>query len=294
MQKNLLSDANVVSMRVHEKPHVEAAIDFSNLAYNRIAKAQQVFPTLTAANEKVSVKEEAFDETDVDLRGRSFKTALTPNTISQHATTMSKLIGGAGNSFYKAKGVATQVNLTASNFLNLLPDAAAVLNSNNILVQNHSYGVGIENYYGEEAVAYDQQVTSNPKLSHVFSSGNSGNTNAADGLYKGLPFANLTGNFKHAKNVVVVTAVDSNLSVNNANSRGPTFDGRLKPELTAYGQGGTSEGAALTSGTITLMQQLYKSKFGIAADASMVKAILIATADDIAAKGIDYATGYGS
>lgn len=67
-----------------------------------------------------------------------------------------------------------QAHFTSSDFTNLLPDAATLFGSNNIHVQNHSYGVAIENYYGNEAYAYDQHVHQNPTLVHVFSAGNMG------------------------------------------------------------------------------------------------------------------------
>jgi hypothetical protein len=292
--EQLKADKNVRFTRVHEKPHVEAAIDFSNLAFNRISTAQQVFNTLKGTGINISVKEESIDPKDVDLIARTFSTPSSPKTISQHATTMAKLMGGAGNSFYKAKGVAPESMLTSSDFTNLFPDPIATLQANKIFVQNHSYGVGVETYYGDEATAYDLQVFNNPTMVHVFSSGNAGKSSPSEGRYKGSTFANLTGNFKQAKNVLVVTAVDSTLTRNELNSRGPAFDGRLKPELTAYGQGGTSEAAALTSGTVALIQQRYKQKFGTLPNASMVKAILIASADDLGSTGIDYTCGYGS
>jgi len=154
--------------------------------------------------------------------------------------------------------------------------------------------VGIENYYGNEAFAYDQQVSNNPALLHVFSAGNSGKLKPSSGTYMNMLAANLTGNFKQAKNVLVVNAVDTTLSVNTLNSRGPAFDGRLKPELTAYGQDGTSDAAALVSGLSLLIQEKHQLINQQAADASLIKAILIASADDIGPPGIDYVYGYGS
>lgn len=294
LKKRMEQDPNIIGIYAHEKPHVEASIDFTNPAFNRITTLQNKYPALTGVGSKISVKEENFDVTDVDLVGRTFTTSLTPSTTAQHATTMSVLIGGAGNSSAKGKGVATGVQLTATNFNNLLPDATSYFQSNNIYIQNHSYGVGIENYYGPEAAAYDQQVTDYPNLLHIFSAGNLGKSKPTAGVYKDFLYANLSGNFKQAKNVVLVNAVDSTLGINQQNSRGPAFDGRLKPELTAYGQGGTSEAAALTSGLATLLRERFIEKFSTAPSASLLKAILIASADDIGAKGIDFLYGYGS
>ncbi len=291
---SLKTDPNILFIDQHRRAVVESGLDYSNLSLNRIDKAHQFFPTINGTDYNISVKEQSFDPANIDLINRSFTTSLTPAAISQHATEMAILIGGAGNSSYRAIGVASQARFTSSDFSNLLPDAISIFNANNIHIQNHSYGVEIENYYGNEAFAYDQQVSQNPTLLHIFSAGNSGLSKPLSGIYSNMRFANLSGNFKQAKNVLVVNAVDTSLLLNNFNSRGPAFDGRVKPELTAYGQGGTSDAAALVSGIATLVQEKYRSIYNSLPAASMIKAILIASADDVGPKGIDYLYGYGS
>lgn len=288
------TDQNVQFMDVNRKPHTEGGFDFVNPSVNKINMVRNAYPELRGAGHNISIKEESFDETDIDLKERSFSTSVTPLIKSQHATTMTVLIAGAGNSSPQAAGVADHARFTASDFSNLMPDAAGLFVGHDIFIQNHSYGVGIENYYGNEAVAYDQQIWDNPSLVHIFSSGNSGNVKPTDGVYRDLLFANLTGTFKQSKNVLVVTAIDTSLSVNDLNSRGPAYDGRIKPELTAYGPGGTSEAAAITTGVGTLIQENYQQRYNQLPDASLVKAILIASSDDIGPKGIDFLTGYGN
>ncbi len=290
----LKNDPNVLFVETKRQPHTEGNFDLVNPSVNKINQARLAYPDLHGAGYNISIKEENFNEADIDLKGRSFKTSVTPSTISQHATIMAVLIGGAGNSSSLTNGLVNQVRVTASSFDNLMPDNNTVFTNNNILIQNHSYGVGIENYYGSEAFAYDQQVSDNPSLIHVFSSGNLGTAKPVDGTYKDLMFANLTGTFKQSKNVLVVSAIDTALQVNALNSRGPAYDGRLKPELTAYGPSGTSEAAALVTGTATLIQEKYQLKYNQLPNMAMVKAILIASADDIGAKGIEFATGYGN
>jgi hypothetical protein len=290
----LKEDSNILFVDVHQKPMEEAELDFSNMSFNRVTKVRQLMPGLSGLNQKISIKEQHFDSLNIDLKGRSFKTIAASSTSSQHATTMATLIAGGGNSSYHALGVAPQATFTSSDFSNLFPDDASVFNSNNIHLQNHSYGVGIENYYGNEAQAYDQQVMNNPTMLHVFSVGNSGQLQPPSGAYQGLSFATLTGNFKQAKNVLVINAVDTALTINQLNSRGPAFDGRLKPELTAYGQGGTSEATALVTGVCSLLQQNYFELYGKYPDASLVKAVLIASADDWGPAGIDFLYGYGN
>ncbi len=288
------NDYNITFVDYHATPKSEADFEFSNTSFNRISKVRQRMPAITGANEKISVKELRFDPNHPDLINRSFFTSISPVAISQHATNMAILIGGGGNSSYRTIGVAPKALLTSSDFANLFPDATSLFTSNSIAIQNHSYGIDIENYYGNEAAAYDQQVAQNTSLLHVFSAGNNGKSQPADGIYKNLPYANITGNFKQAKNVLVVNAVDSTLSISDLNSRGPAYDGRIKPELTAFGQGGTSDAAALVSGISTLIHQTYKQQHAQVPDAALVKSILIASADDLGTPGPDFLYGYGN
>jgi hypothetical protein len=290
----LRRDANVIFIDHHQRPKEEALFDYLNWSFNRVTKARHFFPDINGINQNVSIKEQGFDPLDINLINRTFTTTVTPTAISQHATTMTTLIGGGGNASPGSLGAAYQSRFTSSDFNNLFPDNSSIFNDNTIHVQNHSYGVGIENYYGNEASAYDKQIYDNPTILHVFSSGNSGKSKPSSGTYKNLEWANLTGNFKQSKNVLVVNAVDTSLLANMLNSRGPAFDGRLKPELTAFGFGGTSDAAAVVSGISLLIQEQYQLKYQKRPDASMVKAILIASADDIGREGIDYLYGYGN
>ncbi|PTB90617.1 hypothetical protein C9994_17090, partial [Marivirga lumbricoides] len=105
--------------------------------------------------------------------------------------------------------------------------------------------------------------------------------------------ANLTGNFKHAKNVLTVGSVDTTGNPILLSSKGPAHDGRVKPELTTYSMAGTSNSAALVSGTAILLQQLYKSQYNTAMPAALLKGLLINSADDVHNKGVDFSTGYG-
>jgi hypothetical protein len=290
----MASDQNILFIDIVQRATTEAGIDFVNPAFNRITKVHAVYPSLVGNNQNVSIKESSFDRDNIDLINRSFTTVLTPSDISQHATTMATLIAGGGNSSSKALGAVPSAQITSSSFATLLPDADEIFLENNIHLQNHSYGVLIENYYGNEAVAYDEQILYNPTLVHVFSAGNIGNTNPSAGTYASLPYANLSGNFKQAKNIISTTAVDTSFQVNMLNSKGPAYDGRLKPELAAYGQGGTSDAAATVTGITALMQDKYSAMHGSYPLTSTIKAVLIATADDIGPEGIDFIYGYGN
>ncbi|OGX85658.1 S8 family serine peptidase [Hymenobacter glacialis] len=281
---------------VADRPaHQERQLNNSDLSVNAIAAVHARFPELAGQGHTVSVKELPFDATDIDFKGRVVGANGFPKPPSPHATDMATLIGGAGNSSPQGRGVARQVRLATSNFARLLPDEDQQLVPAGISVQNHSYGTGIENYYGLESQDYDRQVRAYPTLLHVFSSGNSGLLTSDAGPYRNIPrVANLTGQFKMSKNTLSVGATGPAGQVDVLSSRGPAYDGRVKPELVAYGEGGSSESAALVSGISVLLHQVYRDQNnGALPSAALVKAVLLNSADDIGRPAVDFVSGFG-
>lgn len=276
-------------------PLEERAVRGLDLSLNKVNVVHHQYPELNGANRNISIKENSFDSTDVDLRNRRIASTLEDKKVSTHATTMATMIGGAGNSFYTGKGVAWGAQFSASSFSNLLPDPIDYFNAGDIEIQNHSYGLGIENYYGLETMAYDEQVYNSTYLMHVFSAGNNGDATSEEGRYQGVPgFANLTGNMKMAKNLLTVGSIDTALNIPSLSSKGPAFDGRVKPEIVAFGEDGSSGAAAITSGSILLLQQAYEAQTGAAIPAGLVRAVLLNSADDLGAPGPSFAAGYGN
>ena len=276
-------------------PKEELLVGNMDLSANKINLVHRNFAGWNGDGITVSVKENKPDTTDIDFAGRFLNTNLASATVSSHASLISTLIAGGGNTWHLGKGVAWGGTISSSDFATLLPDAISDYQQYNISVQNHSYGVGIENFYGADAAAYDATVVSNPSLLHVFSSGNSGNSANTSGIYSGLTgFANLTGSFKTAKNIIVVGATDSFGVVTTFSSKGPVFDGRVKPELVAFGEDGSSGAAALVSGTAMLLGHCYKQLYNSLPAGSLVKAVLINSADDVGNLEVDFTNGFGS
>jgi hypothetical protein len=273
----------------------EMVINGSDLSLNNVYYAQSKFPSVNGKGLTVSVKENLPDTTDIDLAKRFFTTGLESNTYSSHATIMATLIGGAGNTYYTGKGVAYKSNLTSVSFQTLLPEQDSIYKKYKISVQNHSYGTGIENFYGVDSYAYDLSINNNDSLLHIFSAGNSGTQTSTSGKYAGITtLANLTGSFKQSKNTLSVGATDSFYNVEPLSSKCPAYDGRIKPELVAFGQDGSSGAAALVSGSALLIQDAYKQKFNTLPSSALVRAALINAANDILQPGPDYRSGFGS
>jgi hypothetical protein len=274
--------------------HDERLLNSADLSVNNLRAVQRRYPNLTGKGLVVSIKENPLDPTDLDFRGRLLNTPVGTVIESAHASIMATLIAGGGNSGPAGEGAARQAGIASSSYANLLPDPNTDLTRLSVSVQNHSYGTGIENYYGLEALGYDQQARQLPTLLHVFSSGNSGNLASPDGPYQGLAnVANLTGQFKMSKNSLAVGATDALGQVAPLSSRGPAYDGRIKPELVAYGDAGSSDASALGSGAALLVQQAYRDQASALPVASLVKAVLINSAHDVGHPEVDFVSGFG-
>ena len=291
----ILSNKQLLFSNILRKPKEELTTGSLDLSANAINLVHNKYASVGGNGIVASVKEQLLDTTDIDIKGRYLNTGVAASVQTSHAAIMATILAGAGNTSSYALGAAPGATVTSSSFEALLPDADSVYQHFGISVQNHSYGTAIENFYGSDAVAYDMSAYGNPYLLHVFSVGNSGTDTSASGNYSGVAqLANLTGSFKMAKNIITVGNIDSFKNVLPLSSKGPAYDGRVKPELTAFGQDGSSGAAALVSGSTALLQDFYKQFHNnIYPNASFIKAVLLNSADDIGVKNIDYATGYG-
>ncbi|MGO4773368.1 S8 family serine peptidase [Flavobacterium sp. W22_SRS_FK3] len=264
------------------QPRGESKIIDQNLSVNYINKANANFALLTGENQVVAVKDDFFDVSDIDLINKHISSQAESPIVSSHATAMATIISGLGNSSALGKGVAPEAKIQSSDFSNIYPDEVATLQG--AATQNHSYGTEIENFYGSLANAYDSQLYLNIDLTHCFSSGNSG--------LQG--YKSITGNFKQSKNSIVLGCIDQNEIIMPFSSKGPAYDGRIKPELVAFSTQGTSNATALATGIITLMKQHYKNLNNVSLANAMAKAVLINSAKDLGNTGPDFTYGYGN
>ena len=241
----------------------------------------------------IGLKEEIPDSTDVDIYGKIVLTNSSKQQVVQHSTDMATIIAGSGNTIEHSLGVLPEGKIVSFDFRNILPEDPELLRSNQIHVINHSYGLGIEDFYGIEAEAYDVHAFDHKEVLSVFSAGNSGSAKGIASPYQSLEGrANLTGNFKYAKNVLTVGAVDSFARRLSISSVGPSPDGRIKPELVAFGLDGTSGASAIASGlSAGIFTMLFNEDFS--PTNFLVRSILLAGSDDIGLPGPDHKSGYG-
>ncbi len=296
INRHILNNPDVEYIDILNKtPHEESPIRQYLPEINRINVARKNFPELTGSGILISLKERSINDNDIDLAGKIILDQFSSTEYTQHAKEMGTLIAGYGNSYRTGLGVVPKAEIICTDFNSLLAESFKYYNGYSIICQNHSYGTGIENYYGVESISYDQIVLEIPELVHVFSSGNMGDSKPESGNYAGIQgYANLTGSFKQSKNSIVVGTIDSAANYSLQSSSGPAYDGRIKPEVVAFGGEGSSESAALISGCVTMLQQKYFLAHKKYPTSSLIKGLLIAGADDVHSKGIDFKTGYGS
>ncbi len=245
------------------------------------------------------------------------------STFEDHATHVAGTIGASGTDA-NAKGMAPKATIDSydwnSDYAEMTAAGAATASeAGKIALSNHSYGITAVTAdmgrYEAEARTTDALGVSLPYYLIFWAAGNEQDTLTAKGGYQSITFNSL------AKNIITIGAADDAVTSGARNpaagtlayfsSEGPCDDGRIKPDLTANGVNlyssvatsdtaydGTYSGTSMATpnavGSSVLLQQLYGREFsGQRLRASTLKALLIATADDVGRPGPDYQYGWG-
>lgn len=248
----------------------------------------------------------------IDFTGRLHD--FTLGDIGSHGDMTAGLAVGAGNLDPLGVGMAPGAELSLFSISQYphLNNAPVHYADEQIVITSTSYGEGCGGWYSPEARGLDEQVRQNPALLHFFSAGNSAgnycNDYGAEAGPNGERYGNITGGRKTAKNTLTVANLYYNDSLRFSSSRGPTFDGRIKPDISAQGQGsyttgpdnsylygsGTSAAAPTAAGGVALLYQAYRSLFGQQDPPSgLIKALVLNTAEDLGRPGPDYEYGWG-
>ncbi|MCU0469328.1 MAG: S8 family peptidase [Arcicella sp.] len=270
-------------------------IKFTDFSLNGITKLKTDYPELDGSEIGIVQKEHRPDLDDIDIKNNITTSSLESTETTLHATQVASIMVSNGISSPLNEGIAPKAKLFSVSFNNLNPEKDAFYLNNRISIVNNSFGTNLESFYGQNASEYDAVCLRQPDLLFLFSSGNIGNSNSLTGKYANIPnFANLSGNYKMAKNILTVGAINQYGELASNSSRGPAYDGRIKPEIVAFSNNGTSEATALVSGATALFQQAFQKKMSKIPSSALTKAILINSADDVGNKGPDFSTGFGS
>ena len=189
-------------------------------------------------------------------------------------------------------------------------------------------------YYDQRTANWDRIAHDAPYYLIVKSAGNNGNDN-----YSGNHVVRINGQwvestdphrvgdangfdclptYSTAKNILTIGATrdvnggysgPSSVNITGFSSRGPTDDGRIKPDIvgdgsgllsstnsssTAYGRlSGTSMSGPNVAGSMLLLQELHREMTGEFMLSSSLKGLVLHTADDAGKPGPDYTYGWG-
>lgn len=236
-------------------------------------------------------------------------TILEPGTASSHSTHCAGTIGGGGYINPKARGMAPLSKIFSWNFNgNIAVEAASGIPTYDLSVSSHSYGGTATCGLTGSGVAYsttsrntDVNLNNFPNHLHVHSSGNS-QTSCTGG------WSTITGSGKTSKNNILVANITTTEALSGSSSCGPVADGRVKPEISAFGTSvlstypnnsygtisGTSMATPGVAGTAALLVQRFRQLNSNANPiSSLIKNTLLNTAQDLGNIGPDYRFGYG-
>lgn len=233
---------------------------------------------------------------------------MNSSPFMKHPTYVGGFIAGQGNNFITLRGVAPSADVYYWDVYNdIVEEIKTGKNVYGIDISNHSYNFAGTNcsqsgFYIPEAADLDKLVHEHPTLLPVVAVGNTASLCSLLDTFSSIDIG-----FQGCKNAITVGWLFSNENIVGNSGRGPTVDGRLKPELVAKGFGvsmlspgntyatgyGSSFAAPQIAGVSALMYQQYQQQFGVMPNAALVKAILCNTAKDLGISGPDYTYGFG-
>ncbi len=249
----------------------------------------------------------------IDFTGRL--TDLTASEGGTHGDMVSGIACGAGNLDPTKLGMATGAYLYMYDIGSYPHVVNALSNYTNLgtVVTSTSYSQGCGGVYDSSSEALDADVYTQNELLHVFSAGNSASSNCSS-IYgsitdpNGYFYGNITGGRKAAKSSIATANLEFDDDRTLSSSRGPCEDGRIKPDISAHGTaqqttapnnsyqsgGGTSAASPGIAGVSAMLYQAYKeNNGGVEPPSSLIKSILLNTADDLGRSGPDYEFGWG-
>src|SRR5690554_3409510 len=154
----------------------------------------------------VMVRDDGIVGPHIDFQGR-LDNSRASGTGQTHGDGVAGIMAGAGNRFPHMRGMAAGADVYVVNYQSHFLDSHTLYYINNGITQitNSSYSNGCNTGYTSTTVTVDTQTNNIPNLLHVFSAGNSNNSNCGYGA--GNQWGNITGGHKQGKNVITTANV---------------------------------------------------------------------------------------
>lgn len=303
---SLAGDHAIAFLQVGEDPGEPE--NFSAIRSARSISVKNRFPTgrmYDGTGVVVGLGDDGDIGPHADYEGRIIARNTTAS-LGDHGDHVAGTIFGAGNINPEAEGMAPGADMYYYRYPRNLNNVDADYQSHAVRITNSSYSNGCNAGYTSFSQQMDEDVYDNDYLMHVFSAGNAGSSNCNYGA--GAGWGNITGGHKIGKNVIATANITATDAIAPSSSRGPSADGRLKPDISSVGTSvystidphtygfktGTSMAAPGVAGALAQMYQAYKeSNNGQEPDGGLMKAFMMNTADDLGNSGPDFIYGYG-
>jgi PKD repeat protein len=280
--------------------------NFNSRTNARVHAAQRngQFP-YTGENVIVALGDDGSIGPHIDYQGRILLNKAGAS-IGDHGDHVAGTIFGAGNRDPRGMGMAPAAEMVYYDYPDNIGDIDQDYSLYGILITSSSYSNGCNAGYTSFTSTVDNDSRQHRSLLHVFSAGNTGTSDCGYGAGSG--WGNITGGHKAGKNVVTVANLTTNDVIATSSSRGPTADGRIKPDVGAVGtdvystidphtygfKTGTSMSCPGVSGTLSVLYDAYmKNNANAKPEGGLMKAILMNTCEDLGNPGPDFIYGYG-
>jgi PKD repeat protein/subtilisin family serine protease len=301
-------------------PPPAASRDATLDSQSNITDIRDTGPMLTGNGVRVAVRELGNITAHVDFAGRLQVVDTDGDTGASnvnHATAVTGIVGSDGVAQSSATGVAKSVSLLgyvvgADPDTFATTDIVAAANNWSCRISNHSYGPSSITSFGDyQTISADWDGAMRDKdLVGTFAQFEE----VAGNKYKKTDY------FVGAKNTICVGSTSASAHAGDIDPLvapvnglasftdfGPMNDGRIKPDLVAFGDNvtvdrgtngtasetGTSFSTPAVTGVAALVFQRYKTKTSAEPTAALTKALLCNAATDLGNAGPDAAYGFG-
>ena len=290
-------------------PHNQVAAD--NGRINTISNAGFGWTSgLTGNGVTVAIGDGGLVDSHGDLESHQYNLVTSKlSSFADHPDHVTGTIAGSGLIDATRKGMAPGARVLNQQTSNVISNAIILRTNQNATLTNNSYGNTLSctkaGNYNSTSSLMDGQTASYPDLLHVVSAGNAGTTTCSPYT---AGYFNIAEGYPVAKNCLTVGAVQAADAFASWSSKGPMKDGRLKPEIVTDGndiystiptdgygtKSGTSQAGPVMTGTLALLTERYRQlNSNINPDASLLKALVCNTADDLGLANADFSYGFG-